>query len=181
VYPGTCRCTTHVRYYRERREQLFYIHDTHANYNFEYIRGCIYTPPVLVGLWLGSVEIQQAIYSAYEFVTCYDRCMYSCINVRVHMMYLCPKMRKPKSEVDRILKAPSHPLFQVFLEPHILLRFCSTCNVLQASKNGILNVFILYTFSFPNLTRLFLIVSNTFLCLSAHSVQQLNITSFPRS
>ena len=82
-------------------------------------RGCIFTPPELVGLWLGSVGIQQAIYSAYEFVTCYDRCMYSCINVRVHMMYLCPKMRKPKSEVDRILKAPSHPLFQVFLEPHI--------------------------------------------------------------
>ena len=103
-------CTTRVR-----REQLFC---TYMTYMCQ-LRGCIYTPPVLVGLWLGSVEIQQAIYSAYEFVTCYDRCMYSCINVRVHMMYLCPKMRKPKSEVDRILKAPSHPLFQVFLEPHI--------------------------------------------------------------
>ena len=103
-----CTCTTCA---------MCYIH-SYIDY-FTYIRGCIYTPPVLVGLWLGSVEIQQAIYSAYEFVTCYDRCMYSCINVRVHMMYLCPKMRKPKSEVDRILKAPSHPLFQVFLEPHI--------------------------------------------------------------
>ena len=34
----------------------------------------IFTAPELVGLWLGSVEIQQAIYRAYEFVTCYDRC-----------------------------------------------------------------------------------------------------------
>ena len=50
-----------------------------------YIRGCIYTPPVLVGLWLGSVEIQQAIYSAYEFVTCYDRCMYVCTLVYMYM------------------------------------------------------------------------------------------------
>lgn len=40
------------------------------------ICGCIFTAPVLVGLWLGSVEIQQAIYRAYEFVTCYDRCTY---------------------------------------------------------------------------------------------------------
>ena len=45
-------------------------------YHTYYIRGCIFTPPELVGLWLGSVGIQQAIYSAYEFVTCYDRCMY---------------------------------------------------------------------------------------------------------
>ena len=45
------------------------------------VRGCIFTPPELVGLWLGSVGIQQAIYNAYEFVTCYDRCMScTCIN-----------------------------------------------------------------------------------------------------
>ena len=43
---------------------------------YVYICGCIFTAPELVGLWLGSVEIQQAIYRAYEFVTCYDRCTY---------------------------------------------------------------------------------------------------------
>ena len=43
------------------------------------------------------------------------------------LLYKCPctydvpvsQNEEAKSEVDRILKAPSHPLFQVFLEPHI--------------------------------------------------------------
>ena len=64
-------------------------------------RGCIFTPPELVGLWLGSVGIQQAIYSAYEFVTCYDRCMY--MYKLISLYYGGPvsrdtgrKVRKPK-------------------------------------------------------------------------------------
>ena len=84
---------------------------------YTYIRGCIFTPPELVGLWLGSVGIQQAIYSAYEFVTCYDRCMY--MYKLISLYYGGPvsrdtgrKVRKPKKVcVVRIPNNSKHPLF----------------------------------------------------------------------
>ena len=83
-----------------------------------YIPGCIFTAPELVGLWLGSVGIQQAIYSAYEFVTCYDRCMYMYKLISLYY-YGGPvsrdtgrKVRKPKKVcVVRIPNNSKHPLF----------------------------------------------------------------------
>jgi hypothetical protein len=65
------------------------------------ICGCIFTPPELVGLWLGSVGIQQAIYSAYEFVTCYDRCMY--MNKLISLYQCVQDIWKWRIERDRSL------------------------------------------------------------------------------
>jgi len=103
TYIHTCTCT--------------YMYTCTHTYTYMYIRGCIFTPPELVGLWLGSVGIQQAIYSAYEFVTCYDRCMY--MYKLISLYYGGPvsrdtgrKVRKPKKVcVVRIPNNSKHPLF----------------------------------------------------------------------
>jgi hypothetical protein len=78
-------CVVHVPGYCTNKYKLYRVPvHTHTTY---YIRGCIFTPPELVGLWLGSVHSRNTAsylpYSAYEFVTCYDRCMSctgTCIN-----------------------------------------------------------------------------------------------------
>ena len=149
------------------------------------IRGCIFTAPVLVGLWLGSVEIQQAIYRAYEFVTCYDRCTWgTCFQYdTVPWKVRNRKMRMSKSEgsffTPPVSFNTSEQLRQVssislllgwllsIVSPITVKifflewggRFCSTCNVCRTSENGVISVIACYPFSIPNLTRLFLIVS----------------------
>ena len=153
------------------------------------ICGCIFTAPVLVGLWLGSVEIQQAIYRAYEFVTCYDRSTL-CTSIMGDLYPVCystpekwgtekwgsqksqgsfltPPVSTLRNNLDKYKILVCYSVDFSIVSPITVKifflewggRFCSTCNVCRTSENGVISVIACYPFSIPNLTRLFLIVS----------------------